>query len=356
MISEKIVGELSRQRKEPEWLLQKRLEAFRDFAQMPLPSFRYGLHIMLQPDFDFDGIEIKPDKIMTHGLNKFKDKFATLPEKDKFFYLNLALAKIGLVHARTGERISIELDRKEQFCHTLIIAEPNSQVSIAESVSGQEEYKSSFVEIFAARDAQVNFASIQNTNSKNYISGKYASIKENAKVNWFDATIGAEFAKSSVVSLLDGKMAETKNYGLFLGKKEQQFDLYSASVHNAEETRSDILMKGVLKDKARGLYRGLVKIDANARKADGYQKEEVLLLGEEAEADAIPNLEINNEEVRCTHGASVGNISKEKLFYLMSRGLGIAKAEKMIVEGFFESLLTKASALGMKNLVMEGLK
>jgi len=208
MISEKIVGELSRQRKEPEWLLQKRLEAFRDFAQMPLPSFRYGLHIMLQPDFDFDGIEIKPDKIMTHGLNKFKDKFATLPEKDKFFYLNLALAKIGLVHARTGERISIELDRKEQFCHTLIIAEPNSQVSIAESVSGDEEYKSNFVEIFAARDAIVNFASIQNTNSKNYISGKYASIKENAKVNWFDATIGAEFAKSSVVSLLDGKNAE----------------------------------------------------------------------------------------------------------------------------------------------------
>jgi len=356
MISEKIVQELSEARKEPEWLMQMRVEAFHKFQQAPLPSFKHGLHIILQPEFDFERVKLKKSTETTPNLNEFRDKFATLPEKDKFFYLNLALAKIGLARARTGERISIELDRKEQFCHTLIIAEPNSQVSIAESVSGDEEYKSNFVEIFAARDAIVNFASIQNTDSKNYVSGKYASIKEDAKVNWFDATIGGGFVKGSVVSLLDGKNAETKNYGLFLGKKEQQFDLYSASVHNAEGTKSDILMKGVLKDKAKGLYRGLVKIDANARKADGYQKEEVLLLGEEAEADAIPNLEINNEEVRCTHGASVGNISSGKLFYLMSRGLSKEDATKIIVEGFFEFLLNKAGVVGMKKSIMENLR
>lgn len=355
MLNEKNIQELSKQRKEPEWLLQRRLEAFRKFSDTPLPSFRHGLHIMLQPEFDFERIGIKKSKNITPSLNGFRDKFATLPEKDKFFYLNLAMAKISLIHAKAGERIELELNNKEQFSHTLVIAEPNSIVNIAENVSGNEEYKSNFVEIFATRGAQVNFASLQNTNAKNYISGKCASVEEDAKVCWFDASLGADFAKSSVVSYLEGKGAETKNYGLFLGKGEQQLDLYSASIHNAEDTKSDILMKGVLKDKARGLYRGLVKIDEKAARSDGYQKEDVLLLSEEAEADAIPNLEIKNEEVRCTHGASIGSISKEKLFYLMSRGLSRAEATKVIVSGFFESLLERASAGGMKKIIMESL-
>ncbi len=358
MLSEKIVQGLSKQRKEPEWLLQRRLESFHHFVQAPVPSFRYGLHIMLQPEFDFEKIEIKKVESAeaTQSLDGFKNKLATLPEKDKFFYLNLALAEIRVVHAKAGEKISLELSNKEQFYHTLVIAEPNSIVNVAESVLGNEDYKSNFVEIFAARDARVNFASLQNTNARNYVSGKYASIKEDAKVCWFDASLGANFAKSSVVSYLRGRRAETKNYGLFLGKGEQQFDIYSASIHQGEETKSDILMKGVLKDKAKGLYRGLVKIDEKARGSDGYQKEEVLLLGEEAEANAIPNLEIKNEEVRCTHGASVGSISGEKLFYLMSRGLSREDATKIIVEGFFESLLMKARVIGMKEIIMENLR
>ena len=85
MINEKIIQELSKHRKEPEWLLKRRLEAFRRFQELPLPSFRYGLHILLQPEFDFEKIEVEKSAGTTPKLEKFKNKFATLPEKDKFF-------------------------------------------------------------------------------------------------------------------------------------------------------------------------------------------------------------------------------------------------------------------------------
>ena len=354
MLNEKLVKELSEQRKEPEWLLRKRLDAFDSFSREPMPSFRYGLHIILDPKLDLDKIDFQSTAGKGTDLQgEHMDKLGTLIPKSKFSYLNFSIAKINLIHAKENETLTLELKNKDQFVHTLIIAEKNSSLNVAESIDNtKSKYRSNFVEIFAGRDARVNFASLQNLNAGHYISGKYAFSVENARVNWFDVSLGAEFAKSEVVSFLGGRGAETKNYGLFLGKREQQFDLYASAIHNAEDTKSDILMKGALKDKASGLYRGLVKIGEQAAGSDGYQKEEVLLLSEEAEADAIPNLEIDNENVRCTHGASVGNISKESLFYLMSRGLSRTDSTKLIVEGFFDSMLAKTGSRKFRDIVL----
>ncbi len=348
----------SADRKEPEWLLRRRLEAFDQFKELPDPSFRYGLHIMLRPELNLDNLEIDNENVKNATqIWGFGDKLGKLIKQDKFSTLNFAFANIHLIEAKENEQLNIEIADKNQFSHTVILAKPNSHVNIFESVNESGNYKSNFIEIYAEEGSTVNFASLQNLGKNvNYISGKYASISEGAKVNWFDISLGAKFAKSDVVSFLRGKNAATNNYGLFLGNQDQQFDLYSAAIHEAEDTKSDILMKGILKDKAKSLYRGLVKINEKAANSDGYQKEEVLLLSEEAEADVIPNLEIDNGNVRCSHGASIGNIDKEKLFYLMSRGLDKEAAVKLIVEGFFDSLLAKADVRNVKDIIMEKLK
>ena len=138
--------------------------------------------------------------------------------------------------------------------------------------------------------------------------------------------------------------------------ESQQFDIYSSVIHESSDTKSDILIKGALKDKSKSLFRGLVRIEKNAPNSDGYQKEEVLLLDDGVEANAIPNLEIENENVRCTHGVSIGSIDKEKLFYLMSRGLSKDMSVKLIVEGFFDSILANAGVMDVKSLIVEKLK
>ena len=117
------------------------------------------------------------------------------------------------------------------------------------------------------------------------------------------------------------------------------FFVYTSSIHNAPNTFSNIITKGVLNHKSKALSRGLVKIQKNAAGSNGYEKQDTLLLTDTAEADAIPNLEIDNNEVKCSHGSTIGQLDAEKMFYLMSRGLNEEMAMQKIVEGYFMPVL-----------------
>ena len=117
------------------------------------------------------------------------------------------------------------------------------------------------------------------------------------------------------------------------------YDLYTSSLHNAKNTTSKIITKGVLNNESKALSRSLVKIKENAPKSNGYEKQEALLLSKNAEADAIPYLEIDNNDVKCSHSSAVGQIDKDVLFYMMSRGLNKSEAKKKIVEGYFSPIL-----------------
>ena len=123
------------------------------------------------------------------------------------------------------------------------------------------------------------------------------------------------------------------------GTGQQHFDLNISSVHAAPDTVSDIVLKSALDGKARMVANGLVRIEKNAPRSNGYQKEDTLLLSPDAEAAPIPNLEIDNNDVRCTHGTTVGQIDKNILFYLMARGLVRETATQLVVAGFFEPLI-----------------
>src|SRR5579864_4954210 len=129
--------------------------------------------------------------------------------------------------------------------------------------------------------------------------------------------------------------------GLVFAEGEQQFDYHTLQGHRAPNTRSDLLFKSALDDRSHSAYTGVIIIDRGAQRSDAYQANRNLLLSEGARADTEPKLEIEADDVRCTHGATVGPIDDEQLFYLASRGLDPETGSRLIVEGFFEEVFEK---------------
>ncbi len=142
---------------------------------------------------------------------------------------------------------------------------------------------------------------------------------------------------------LQGKGASAKIIGLIVGKDSSELHLHTLQIHEAPETTSDLLVKSVLGDTAQLYYDGAIRVDRRAQKTDAYQRNENLLLSDGAHAESKPTLEILANDVRCTHGATVGTLSKEELWYLATRGIPPASGKRLIVEGFLESAVEKIS-------------
>ena len=129
--------------------------------------------------------------------------------------------------------------------------------------------------------------------------------------------------------------------GIFFADGDQFFDHHTWQLHESPYATSDLEFKGALKDSARSVYSGLIKVSEGAQKTDAYQQNRNLVLSREARADSIPNLEIGANDVRCTHGATVSQVEPEHLFYLQARGIPRTEAQKLIVEGFFRPVIDR---------------
>ncbi|MFC1649055.1 SufD family Fe-S cluster assembly protein, partial [Nanoarchaeota archaeon] len=205
-------------------------------------------------------------------------------------------------------------------------------------------YRSHVVEAYLEQGAKVTYESMQSLNDAWNFETRRARVGKDAKIDWFTATIGSKFSKVEVSSSLDRQGASTNNCGLFLGKDSQKFDIYNSVIHKAPNTYSDMNNRGIVMDKSKSIYRGLIRIDENSSNCNGYQTQDTLILSDEAEADAVPNLEIYNNDVKCSHGATIGQIDDEKLFYLMSRGLSRQEAIHEIVQGFLGDMADKVKS------------
>jgi|SRR5688572_1656041 len=170
-----------------------------------------------------------------------------------------------------------------------------------------------------------------------------ARLAKGAKLEWIDECSEPEFARASFLTRLEGEGASVEATSLLRGDGRKRFDMFHEIVHAAPRTTSDLRVGSVLSGDAKAIVRGLVRVEKDAPGCVSRQKEETLLLSEYAEIDAVPMLEIGNQDVRCSHAATVGRIDAEKLFYLMSRGLDRASAETMLVEAFMEPYLAKLS-------------
>jgi Fe-S cluster assembly protein SufD len=152
---------------------------------------------------------------------------------------------------------------------------------------------------------------------------------------------GGKYSRLESVSRLIASGARSDMLAINIGRREQEFDQRTLQDHQKPDTTSDLLYKNALFDKARTIFSGLIKVEPGAHRTDAYQKVRNLLLSDEAEANSMPGLEILADDVRCTHGATAGEIEPEELFYLLSRGIPESGAKALIVRGFLNEVVDR---------------
>ena len=212
---------------------------------------------------------------------------------------------------------------------------------VSETLSGVALHLGA-TEVILGEDAKLVFAMLEDWGRNVYHYGNQrAQIGRNAELQWIQTLLGGRMVKSNSYFDLAGPGAQAFVHGFMFGDQRQHFHLHTLQRHQVDHTTSDLLIKGCLKDRARSIYQGLIQVSEGAQRTDAYQANRNLLLSDTARADSIPGLEILANDVRCTHGATIGHVDDEQLYYLMARGLPRAEAQRLIVEGFFAPVLDR---------------
>ncbi|MEX2288296.1 MAG: Fe-S cluster assembly protein SufD [Planctomycetaceae bacterium] len=229
------------------------------------------------------------------------------------------------------------------FSHTLVILEAGATATLLEETVSIDEEAAGLhvgaVELLLAEGSRLRYVQLQNWNKNTWHFGHQAGrVGRQAALQWTVAGIGGKLAHVHQHVSLDGEGAEAEVNGVTFAVDRQRISYYTQQSHNAPHTRSDLLYKEVLRGRSRVVWRGMIRVEPAAQKTDGYQRCDALLLSPDCRNDAIPGLEIEADDVRCTHGATAGRVDEEQIFYCMSRGLTKFEAMHMIVEGFFHSV------------------
>jgi Fe-S cluster assembly protein SufD len=229
---------------------------------------------------------------------------------------------------------------------TLIVVDSSSKVMLIDyqtsDSSDLKAFVSNSVNLVIEANAKVDYINIQEYGASiNHFATKSATLKRDATLNWVEVALGSNLTKNNLVTIMEEPGSEAMMSGMFLAGQDQQMEFNTAQVHSAPHATSDLLYVGALRDRAHSNYEGIIRVHKGAQKTDAYQKNKNLLLSREAKADSEPFLEIEANDVRCTHGATVGPIEKEDLFYLMSRGIPKELAVKLLVLGFFSKVIGK---------------
>jgi Fe-S cluster assembly protein SufD len=182
-------------------------------------------------------------------------------------------------------------------------------------------------------------------------SHERALLARDARLRWTVAGLGSRLSKVNQEVVLEGQGADAEVNGVLFTDGAQHLSYHTRQHHQAPHTHSDLLYKGVLEDRSRIVWRGMIRVDPDAQKTDAYQRNDNLVLSRNARADSIPGLEIEADDVRCTHGATAGRVDDDQVFYSMCRGLSRDEAVHMIVEGFFRGVYDR---IGLES-VAEGL-
>jgi Fe-S cluster assembly protein SufD len=232
------------------------------------------------------------------------------------------------------------------FTHTLIVLEEGAEAFMVDAYRSESQedqaLTSGVVELILGKAANLRYVQVQDWGRHvwNFMTER-AIVEGDAQLNSLHVTLGSQFTKNSISSRLVGEYAAAEMLGIFFADGDQFFDHHTWQLHEAGHASSDLEFKGALKDSARSVYSGMIKVSEGAQKTDAYQQNRNLVLSRQARADSIPNLEIGANDVRCTHGATVSQVEEEHLFYLESRGIPRTEAQKLIVEGFFRPVIDR---------------
>ncbi|HEY3723508.1 MAG TPA: Fe-S cluster assembly protein SufD [Acidimicrobiia bacterium] len=235
-------------------------------------------------------------------------------------------------------------DGLASFPHTLVVAEEHSEVTVLDRFGSPDvaHLVDGVVELIVSDAAHVKYLSVQEHGPRTWsVVLQRAHVGRDASLRSSAVALGGEYARLRSESRLDGEGSESDLLAVYFGDQDQMLDFRTLQDHVAPRTRSDLLFKGAVEDRARSVYSGLIRLRHDAQKANAYQTNRNLVLSEGAGAESIPNLEIEANDVRCSHASTVGPIDDDQRYYLESRGIRPEDAERLIVLGFFEDVFAR---------------
>jgi Fe-S cluster assembly protein SufD len=232
------------------------------------------------------------------------------------------------------------------FPRTLIVLEEGSHVSVVEEFASPDLAAPAFscgaTEVIAGPAANIQYVALQRWGRNvHHLATQRTIAGRDADVDSLVVNLGGSVARVDLAASLDGPGARSDMLGLYFGRGDQHFDHNTRQEHRVPHASSDLLYKGALTDSSRAVFRGLIKVYPKAQRTDAYQTNRNLILSGRAEAVSLPNLEIEADDVRCSHAATVGQLDAEELFYIMSRGISRADAERLVVFGFLGEVLDR---------------
>ncbi|HEY5316128.1 MAG TPA: Fe-S cluster assembly protein SufD [Pirellulales bacterium] len=391
-------------RREPEWLVERRRQAWDAFNQMSLPSrheeewMRTDIRLF---HFDRFGLPVPPavglappPALLTHGV-ELAGRLASLnshtisselddawsrrgvvfgsleaaatthsellrrnlfravdPTVDKFAALHAAVWSGGtFLYVPKGVKVEVPLHAiaalaggSTDLDHTLVILEEGSEATLLSETAGDNAaaLHCGAIELLVGPGARLRYVNLQNWGTGTWhFAHQKALIDRDARLQWTIGALGSRLAKVNQHVSLVGPRAAAQVNGVMFTEGRQHLSYHTLQHHRAENCQSDLLYKGALQDASRLVWRGMIKVDSTAQKTDGYQRNDNLMLSEAARADSIPGLEIEADDVRCTHGSTAGRVDDAQIFYARCRGLTRKEAIRMIVAGFFQQVFDR---------------
>ncbi len=300
-----------------------------------------------------------PTALAKHGdlVRQHLGRSIPIDEPRKFAALHNALWQTGaFLYVPRGVRvpspleINYDLQGAAGYPHTLIVIEPGAETTVVQKFTGglpagsngNISLHASGTEVFVKEGGHLHYISYQNFAENVFdFTLKRAHVARDAEIDWVIGMFGAAFQRYDIECVMDGEGGMSYMYGVGFLEHNQQFAQFTRQHHRTGNTTSDLLFKNVLRDSAVSNYAGVIKVEKNANGTNAYQANRNLVLSEKVKCDTKPILEIESNQLRCTHGATVGRLEDQHIFYLRSRGLTENQAREVLLEAFLEPVLAR---------------
>ncbi len=375
---------------EPGWLKAQRLAAWSVFSKLPYPTQRdeewrrFNIRALnmdkiapsangrpaitvtlstLADDASKAGVVLcdLATAIQKHPelVREYLGKSISPDEPHKFSALHSAFWQGGaFVYVPRGVKVTVPIevtynfhgDGVGAFPRTVIVVKPGAEATLVQRFIGGPNVKgngavslhASGTEVFVEEGGRLHYISLQNFSPGVFdFTLKRAHISRDAEIDWVLGMFGGSFLRYDVECEMEGPGGMSHMYGVGLGEKRQQFGQFTRQHHKCGNTVSDLLFKNVYRDEATGVYSGVIKVEKNANGTNAYQANRNLVLSETVKCDSRPLLEIESNDLRCTHGATIGRLDENQVFYLRSRGLRDPDARQLLIEAFLEPVLAR---------------
>jgi len=298
-----------------------------------------------------------PDQLRPHFASPIVD-----PRTDKFAALNAACWSGGtLLHVPRGVVIDKPLYSLSalspggvDFGRSVVILEEGAEATLLAETASLDPAASGLhcgaIEIRVGPGARLRYVNLQNWGTGVWhFAHQRALVHAEGRLQWTIGALGSHLAKVNQHVALVGPRAEAQVNGVMFTEGKQHLSYHTLQHHQASECKSDLLYKGALQDKSHLVWRGMIRVDRDAQKPAGYQRNDNLILSETARVDSIPGLEILADDVKCTHGATSGRVDDEQVFYASARGLTRKEAVRMVVAGFFQQVFDRITIESVRN-------